>query len=122
MNVGVNAAPGEMTERSEDKPIKRMRANIGMAAAVVITAGCVLAAISLTAIAIFQDAAMKAENARVGDRYTRELREMKREQAARLENPPRWEIRSEGVRSLVIPIDDAVEAVIRGASQGSEGQ
>ncbi|UCD76167.1 MAG: hypothetical protein JSV91_04435 [Phycisphaerales bacterium] len=108
-----------MTERNEDKPIRRMRANAGWFAAVLIIAGCVLAALTLAAIAIFQDAAAKAENARVGDRYTPELTEMKRGQAARLEGPSRWEIRSEGVRSLVIPIDEAVEAVIREAAQES---
>ena len=108
-----------MTERNEDKPSKRMRANAGMFAAVVIIAGCVLAALTLSAIAIFQDAATKAQNARVGDRYTPELTEMKRQQAARLEGPPRWEIRAEDGRSLVIPIEDAIEAIVTEAPEGS---
>jgi hypothetical protein len=107
----------EMSEHSEDKPIKHTKANAGMFAAVVIIAVILLATIILSAIALFQDAANKAQNARVGERYTPELTELKREQAARLAGPPRWEIRTENVRSLVIPIDEAVEAVIREASQ-----
>ena len=109
-----------MTERNEDKPIKRTRANAGMFVAVVIIAIILLAAITLSAIALFQDAATKAENARVGDRYTPELTKLKRQQAARLDGPPRWEIRTEDVRSLVIPVDEAVEAVIREAAGASE--
>jgi flagellar biosynthesis/type III secretory pathway M-ring protein FliF/YscJ len=55
-----------------------------------------------------------------------ELEELRQKQTARLTGPPRWEIRPdspEGGRSLVIPIDQAMQAMAaETASTSEEGE
>jgi hypothetical protein len=61
---------------------------------------------------------------KVSAQAPQELEELRREQTARLTDPPRWEIRpgsGEGERSLVIPIEQAMKAMAEETAASSEG-
>jgi hypothetical protein len=59
---------------------------------------------------------------KVSTEAPRELAELQQAQTARLTDPPRWEIRpdsGDGGRSLVIPIEQAMEALAAGETDSS---
>jgi hypothetical protein len=78
-------------------------------------------AIFVIAAILYRSLALEFEQ-KVSARVPRELEELRREQSARLTDPPRWEIRPdspEGGRSLVIPVDQAMAAMAAEASASS---
>ncbi|MDY7110405.1 MAG: hypothetical protein SYC29_17385 [Planctomycetota bacterium] len=79
-------------------------------------------AILVTAALMYNSLAREFEQ-KVGAEAHRELEALRRDQTARLTDPPRWEIRpdsGEGERSLVIPIEQAMEAMAAETNTASE--
>jgi hypothetical protein len=86
--------------------------------------GALLLVVVILVIAalLYRSASMEFEQ-KVSGEAPRELTELRRDQTARLTDPPRWEIRpdsGEGGRSLVIPIEQAMEAFVEETAQAAQ--
>jgi len=79
-------------------------------------------AILVVAAVMYRSLALEFEQ-KVSAQAPEELEALRREQTARLTDPPRWEIRpdsGEGGRSLVIPIEQAMEAFVEETAGAAE--
>lgn len=79
---------------------------------IVIVSVVLLAVITLTVSSLYRAAATDTRNQRPESRYSPEVQAMRAEWAAQIEGEPRWEIRAEDDRTLVIPVEMAMKAVI----------
>jgi len=71
-----------------------------------------VAVIVLSIAAIFRDTVADVQDARQEPRYSTEVNALRQKWNEQLFSEPHWEIRTEEERTLVIPIDLAVAAVI----------
>ncbi len=108
-----------MTEELKPIPKKPPRAHKGVGLTLIIISAIVIASAAMFATAIFRQEREEIHQSRQETMYSPALQTLRTGQTLRLEAPPHWEVRVEGERSLAIPVDLAIEAVIREAREGA---